>query len=245
MNETKEIFSKMDRQEELRSRLVLAIPELLTVDQWKTYVRYLKKNQKMLLDTLNSIALQNVSQQSVITTEREARYHLFNFYSCAYCVRQTMYEGKHFSKGSAEFDKLVNDWKGEFIPRIAIAIRNKYQHGSLMEHVLHYEFRTKHHELGEGFAVGYNFEPSTWNKIVDEVQGAEAREHLKTLIATHTVDPISIINSEFIQSCDAVCDKIEELFERVFAEELAKKQALKNEFDEIEKWFEDRGMYSV
>ena len=120
--ETKEIFEKMDRQEELRMRLSNAIPDLFIVDHWKTYVNYLKRAHKSLTEALAQITRQNTGRDVLIVTEREARYHLFNFYSCVYCIRQTMFEGKHFQKGGVQFDFVVTGWKKEFVPRIAIAV---------------------------------------------------------------------------------------------------------------------------
>ncbi len=243
--ETKEIFEKMNKQEELRMKLALAIPEILIVDQWKTYSFYLKKSSELLKQSLDNITAQNLGEAVLITTERDARFHLFNFFSYTYCIRQTMFEGKAFSKGSKEFDALVTDWKNEHIVRIIIAVRNKYQHGSLMEHVLHYEGRTEHHADGPGFTVGYNFEPTTWEKIVKEVQGAEAKVYLKKILEEDKANPVSRIIDEFLQSCDTLTASLDELFEKSFVQELLHKKTMKDEYDTIEKWFEDRGMYAL
>lgn len=242
--ESQEIFEKMERQDEVRSLIAFAIPDILIVEQWKTYVMFLNKCQALLNETLNKIAYQNINAEILVATEKEARFHLFNFYSCAYCIRQTMFEGKHFTKGAKEFEILVTDWKKEAIPRIAIAIRNKYQHGSLMEHILHYEMRTKHDPRGEGFFVGYNFEKGTWDKIGSELDGS-GKHHLAEILQEFPNDPIGKINQDFIASCESISAEIQSLFNSAYAEDFAKQAELKREYDDLENWFKDRGMFSI
>ncbi len=243
-----EVWEKMNQQDHLRMRLQNAIPDMLIIDQWKAYILFLKKSLVLLDETLNKIAFQNFSrverEKALITTEKEARYHLFNFYSCAYCIRQTMYEGKHFSKGADKFDLLVTEWKKEAIPKIAIAIRNKYQHGSLMEHILTYNFTTKHAPQGEGMSVYYNFESETWDKIKEELNQAD-KAYLDSIFKSYSMNPVAQINKEFVVSCEGIADKIQNLFNSVYDDDFFQHAEIKKEFDAIEQWFSERGMYSV
>lgn len=242
MNDLKEVFKKMDRQEELMSRLSLAIPEILVIDQWKTYILFLKKCQALLDISLENVKKQNITQEVLISSEKEARFHLFNFFSCAYCIRQAMFEGKNFTKGQKELETAVTQWKKEPIPRIVIAIRNKYQHGSLMEHVLRYTVRTKHDPRGESFSVGYNFEASTWEKVFKELQEVNAKNYLQNILDRNLDSPIAAINSEFIDACISISQKTEEIFNSVFKDDLKVMEDLKKEYDEIEAWFGKRGV---
>jgi hypothetical protein len=105
--------------------------------------------------------------------------------------------------------------------------------------------RTKHHRLGEGLTVGYNFEASTWNKVREEINHKETEAHLDSILEANPVNPISFINEKFIESCDQTLKNLEQLFDTVYADELEKKKDLKDEYDEIEKWFEERGLYSI
>lgn len=193
-------------------KLIFAIPEIFIVDQWKTYSFYLKKCAELLKQSLTSItAAQNLAESILITTERNARFHLFNFFSYTYCIRQTMFEGKTFSKDGKAFDALVNDWKNESIVRIIIGVRTKYQYGSLME-------------------------------IKSELNIIQMDLILSLDII---LNPLSRIIEEFIQSCDKMTTNLDGLFEKAFAQELSQKKAMKDEYDKIESWFEDRGMYAL
>lgn len=241
--ETKEIFNKMERESELMALLSSAIPELLIVNQWKIYVFFLKKCQTSLNEILDNIKRHGLTKEYLIASVKESRFYLFNFYAYVYSIRQTMYNGKDFSKGGEEYDRVITDWKKSPIVRIAIGIRNKYQHGSLMEHCLHYEDRTSHHPNGLGSSAWYNFELSTWKKIIDEVEGSEAKHYLRSILKPSVTSPITRINDEFITSCDNVSKRIEEIFDRTFIEELKAKKAITDELDILEKWFEKHGLY--
>jgi hypothetical protein len=159
-NDLREIFEKVERQDELRKRILEPFPEYAYITGLNAYVRHLAVGTRNLSAAVTAL-MGVTSTEAAVKAHQDVTFFLFALLSAHVSLRDYLYEKSKTLSGMREFHDLVDAWKAAPVSQLILHLRNRVQHGAMLPGSLIIETRSENHPAGIGtivlFDVGDEF----------------------------------------------------------------------------------------
>lgn len=246
-NEDKEVFDKLDKEFELNQRIQNSFEELHLLKQWWRLHGYLKHHIELIKSEMKSIAPDGngaPAADSIVMFYDRINFHVFNFLNTAYAFRQSLFlpkEPAYNWKSKEQFDAKATEFKNTYSHRVVNEIRSRVKSGVQLDSTLNYQVRTIHHPKGDGFEIGFDLEASDWDKVKSKLDVTSKVTFENTKSDNYLLEVFEL----FVSDSQKALKEIEDIFNAVFSKELITIADLKNELDEIECYFDEKGYHRL
>jgi hypothetical protein len=238
----RKMYDLLNEIETLNKELSNGFKEYDVLLGWQ-FLKYAQDKTYEELRNALQIDFDDLSPAKMLPRLSEAKRHLLNFISGNYVVMQNMFLELKELRESNSFDDVVVTWKRKPSTRLIQRLRNRLQHGKLLDETLRYEWRTEHHPNGAGRDVFLSLNDDTWNAILAEAT-VEEREYFKA-INTEPAWSLKRLVEEYWADCKMLFDPIEETFKRVYKNEFDHRQGVMDKVEQVEQALEAIGVSRV
>lgn len=240
--EERRMYELLNQVESLNNELAEGFKEYDVLLGWQ-FLKYAQEKTHEELRNSLQIDFDDPSPKKLMPALSEAKRHLLNFISGNYVVMQNMFEELKGLQESKSFDDIVVAWKRKPSTRLIQRLRNRLQHGKLLDETLRYEWRTEHHPKGVGRDVFLSLKDDTWNAILKDAT-VEEREYFASI----NLEPawsLKRLVEQYWADCKLLFDPIEETFKRVYKNEFDHRQGVMDKVEQVEQNLEAIGVSRV
>jgi hypothetical protein len=235
-------FEKVERQDELRERMLEPFPEYDYITGLNAYVRHLAVGTRNLSAAVT--ALTGVtSTEAAIKAHQDVTFFLFAMLSAHVSLRDYLYEKSKTLSRTKEFHDLVDAWKAAPVPQLILHVRNRVQHGAMLPGSLIIETRDENHPEGVGTIVLFDAGEEFWNELLRDVNRT-TREYFEAEIGPQR-DKLTTLLARYRESIDALAADIRAKFEALYAAELKLRDELERQLVAVQQWLQERGVMEV
>lgn len=232
------IFEKIDRQTEIQTQINQTFKEYDYIIQLREFLVQLKIALNQLNQTIADVKLNDKSdKESTMQAYSEMKFHYFGIFSTQLAFENYIYCESKKLKATDDFHSVIDTWKRRPEVRLVKAIRNRIQHGAMLDGSLRIEMKTRHES--QSVLVFYVLDESIWKRVLKCVD-RDTKEFFTNSVKPNK-DRLHFLVSRYDESLRSLVELIERQFIQIYSVDLADRQALLGELDKIKEWFATKG----
>lgn len=242
----KEIFSKMEREQELNKKLVEQFPEYDFVIQIKEFLEFLDFVINQIDKTIESLKGEgfSLSKDLVMQSYKKFRRLYFIAYSLHQHYECYLYDASKAFPNNKDFHVLIDSWKHDGIVVVTATIRDRLQHGAPLDGTLFYEYKIVSHDGDKKMKCLFELESTVWTKMIEKLSGNDKaiakRIYDKEILSKE--DKLLYVIKQYRSQTEELCTKLEKQFEKAFVTQVTKRKDLLKELDDLNDWFMEKGL---
>ncbi len=239
MSKHKEAFDKLDRYEEIRSALLADFAEYDYLIQVEEFVYHLE----IALDGLKKAmhgALECLGESEGLKFYRQTKFFYHTIFSTQLSFECFLYESSKTLVDPAGFHQVIDLWKKSEGVSLVKTLRNRIQHGAMLEGCLKVDVRTEHHELGRHESAIYHLDESIWDKTSNELN-AQNRSYYEATVKPQE-DRLLYLANEYNLLTKNLRENLGKQFQKSYPKQMSQMEALVEESKSIDEWFRNSNL---
>ncbi len=236
----RKIFDKIDRQIEIQNQINETFREYDYIIQLREFLSHLKLALNGLGQAIRDLGAKGFDQETMLRAYSEVKFYYFSVFSTQLAFENYLYSLSKKLKSMEDFHAIIDEWKHRPEVKLVKEIRNRIQHGALMDGNLQIEETMKTPSKSRSLVVCYMLDEDIWRKVVACVD-RNAKDFFHKFVKPER-DSLYFLATKYDESLSSLFDLIHSKFIQIYPSEMAERQTLLNELDGIEKWFKAKGL---